>query len=138
MSYDETQKKILLHKKGAGADSVIPFKGGDLADLTSYAWVKYYPYQTQGPITYDYSTRVLTLKNGFKKGTYLMLVSGSNAVWNPPSTPPSGVSFTKITDHGDAYATLHIVQVDQDITSDVTLSGSSGVSSYIGFDFYTL
>ena len=28
ISYDETAKKLLLHKKGSGADSVIPFSGG--------------------------------------------------------------------------------------------------------------
>lgn len=28
ISYDETKKQMILHKKGAGADSVIPFNGG--------------------------------------------------------------------------------------------------------------
>lgn len=106
-------------------DSFVPFSSGGAGGITGYevyAAVGYNVHTTPiGNISMDSSSRVLTLKTGFEKGVYLLAVNVDNTVWTPPTGTTSGITISAIT-NGAVYQMV----VDDDLASDVSLTGTAG------------
>lgn len=104
--------------RGAGTWS--PFSSGAVTGFEVYATVGYNTTPI-GPIEINSSNRTLTLKAGFEAGVYIVNCDSDAQAWTPPAGTTSGVTFTKLTN-----GTLYQLVVEDDIESNLTLTGTAG------------
>lgn len=136
IAYDETNQQLLL--KVDGADTVIPFSrggGGGGTNFDNLSVKEYYSYEEPTPvmsshINYNYSSRLLTLKAGFKKGNYLLL--NVKSVYWTPGTAPAGITVTPIGTIPSGL--LYSVNISDDIATDTTWQGTASGAN-VGFYF---
>lgn len=112
ISYDETKKQMILHKKGAGADSVIPFSGGTWIKLGGTRNTAY---------TYEDSTGISISESGESAFTTAVNSSGG-LMYDLVMDYTHGYFNYKVKFDGVHVLYQQYAMVTQSFTKDTTIT----------------